>query len=69
MQEEYQKYGIKGLNSEEDANVIIEELDGAGYYQCMADHKNSLLIVPIAYAGYIDDIEEILLKIEYEFEE
>lgn len=65
--DEYQKYKVKGLDNQADADVALTALVDVGYYQCSIDIQNSILIVPVSFAGYIDDIEKILLSIGYEF--
>ncbi len=65
--DDYQKYKVKGLDDQKTAELVISTLEEAGYYQCTADFQNSTLIIPISFAGYIDDIERILLSIGFEF--
>lgn len=62
-----QIYKIKGLSNNIEAEELLDILATAGYYQCSIDATSSELHLPLAYASYIDDIEEILLDMGYEF--
>ncbi len=64
--DEYQRYKISGLVDQKSAEKVINLLSSSGYYQCDVDIRTSTLIIPISFAGNIDDIERILLQEGFE---
>jgi hypothetical protein len=67
--DEHQIYKISGIQDQKDADKLVASLVDSGFYQCEVDINNSTIIIPIAYAGYIDDIEKVLLSLGFGFEE
>lgn len=64
--DEYQRYKLSGVVDNTTAEKVVSLLVDAGYYQCEVEFSTSTLIIPISFAGYIDDIERILNEAGFE---